>query len=847
MNIPASASNHPFALIPIHIPEGVVGLEPTGIADVGIPHFIYDKRPEGLLCVIDPLTDLREGAGVMEAFDEVTLYVDDVLAPNASHTILPGKERERFGIYLIHGLLKEGVNKLHYRVTRVSGNANDSNPMKVLYHLRAPGAPAPLNMDLVIPPDVITNGVDADRAALGVAFGFTYSNRRAYDRIDFVMGNFTDPFEVPNDLLPVTRTLGTVEFTQAGDNPNTELVFTVWDQLNNFTRSSPKYLDVHLNQEEPPAPTVIEAVGTLINLNDVRNGATVQIPIEARLGVGDTGVVRWVGVTGSGSDAVPFTVGTAGELPKKVPVPYSVVAANLNKSITLDYTLQRLGSNFPVPSKPAVYDIQQQANAGLLLVMGARGTSNSLHWTGVGASCLLWALDKSRLIPLEASWQYEGESAEAFRGAYFRDTQPWRVLRVWTPNDEVRINPANLFGAGNFEIAKPNYPWGAFVARRDDGQLRAWGVPKHGGVIPPLIESQSFVSVAHAAYAFAARRADGRVAAWGWEERGGIVPVEIARLRTIVKVVGAGHAFAALLSSGQVVAWGDEANGGKIPAQIATYNDVVEVVATAHAFAARRSDGTVVGWGNPEYAAAVPADLRNIDKLSNSYWAFVARRANGGVVAWATRPNSGGEIPAMIASRSDIVEIVGAQYALAARCEDGSVVAWGDPTMGGTVPKSLSEPSNVVQIVSTAGAFAALHADGDVLTWGHEEFGFTHHLIPDVVQIAATSAAFAALRRDGTVVAWGHQGWGGLVPVTGLTKVRAIYANSQAFAALTDDGRVVTWGLPDAGGNSQDVEHELRGQMSYYATPASRGAVLDLQSHRNDANAVEGATITPSN
>jgi hypothetical protein len=269
MNIPASASNHPFALIPIHIPEGVVGLEPTGIADVGIPHFIYDKRPEGLLCVIDPLTELREGAGVMEAFDEVTLYVDDVLAPNASHTILPGKERERFGIYLIHGLLKEGVNKLHYRVTRVSGNANDSNPMKVLYHLRAPGAPAPLNMDLVIPPDVITNGVDADRAALGVAFGFTYSNRRAYDRIDFVMGNFTDPFEVPNDLLPVTRTLGTVEFTQAGDNPNTELVFTVWDQLNNFTRSSPKYLNIHLGEDTSRPPLIIDTATMVLDGTEV--------------------------------------------------------------------------------------------------------------------------------------------------------------------------------------------------------------------------------------------------------------------------------------------------------------------------------------------------------------------------------------------------------------------------------------------------------------------------------------------------------------------------------------------------------------------------------------------------
>ena len=604
---------------------------------------------------------------------------------------------------------------------------------------------------------------------------------------------------------------------------------------------------------EPPAPSVKEAVGGQINLINVPNGATAQIPIEADLAAGDSGVVRWVGLPGIGSIAVPFDVllGDVGSI-KEVPVPRSVVEANVDQSITLDYTLRRQDSSSPIPSKRAVYDVRRQAGSGLLLVMGARGTSNSLHWSTVGVPRWLSALNKSTLQPLEAFWQYEGDSSDPIRGALFRDNKPWRLLRAWTSDDEVRINPANLFGAGSYDISKPSQLWGAFVARRNQGNLVGWGVAGHGGEIPSTIATfTDIVSVAHAAYAFAARRQNGRVVAWGKTDRGGTVPAEIANLTDIVEVLGTGHAFVARRETGHVVAWGDVANGGTIPSDIAQLDDVVEVAATAHAFAARRANGTVVAWGSPQHAATVPGDiasLNDIEELGNAYWAFAARRANRSVVAWGTEPGAGGVLPAPIATLTDIIEIVGAGLALAARRANGSVVAWGDTNKGGTVPEPILALTDIVQVVSTAGSFAALRASGHVVAWGHPDYGApvppTIGVFDDIVQLAATSASFAALRRNGTVVAWGYEAWGGLVNVSGLTDVRALYANSQAFAALTSDARVITWGLAGAGGNSDAVQGHLRGQVSYYATPASRGALLDLQTYRHRAEAVEGATIT---
>jgi hypothetical protein len=116
----------------------------------------------------------------------------------------------------------------------------------VLYHLRAPGDPAPDGLDLLIPPDVVRDGVSAERAAQGVEFGFNYTNPRNYDHIDFLLGDVTVPFEVADASIPVVKTLFTDTFQQVGDNANTLIQYRVTDQLGNANQSPIKRLDIHL-------------------------------------------------------------------------------------------------------------------------------------------------------------------------------------------------------------------------------------------------------------------------------------------------------------------------------------------------------------------------------------------------------------------------------------------------------------------------------------------------------------------------------------------------------------------------------------------------------------------------
>ncbi|WP_457969828.1 hypothetical protein M1D68_07330 [Pseudomonas sp. R4-84] len=245
MDIRSPALNLLFELYPVVIPGWISPVKPAGIANGGVPKKLYDSSSDGLLCVVDPWAELIGRSWTMAAFDRVDLYVNDGPTPVDGHTVLPGQEQERIPLHVTPGRLNEGVNKLHYKVTRVGNNEELSRPLNVLYHLQSPGEPS-LSADLVIPLDVIIDGVSFDKAEQGVEFGFTYTNRRNYDHIDFFVGNVTVPFDVADVPQPVAHTLFTDTFRQAGDNPATPLRFTVTDQLGNANESKTRRLDIHL-------------------------------------------------------------------------------------------------------------------------------------------------------------------------------------------------------------------------------------------------------------------------------------------------------------------------------------------------------------------------------------------------------------------------------------------------------------------------------------------------------------------------------------------------------------------------------------------------------------------------
>jgi hypothetical protein len=251
MDIQSAALSQLFVLFPVIIPGWIPSVRPPGIAAGGIPHSIYDDRTKGLECLVDPWAEPLMTRTAVD--DRVDLYIEGVAAPVDGKTISPGEELLRVRLYVPRGRLRDGVNRLYYRVTRPSGSFEDSRILEVLYHLRAPGAPAPTNTRLQIPADVRSNGVDAERARQGVIFGFDYSNRRAYDLIRLTLGvvqveREVTPAEAGPGLPVVTQTLFTDTFVQSGDDAQTAVDYSVTDQLGNFNQSTTEYIDVHVSR-----------------------------------------------------------------------------------------------------------------------------------------------------------------------------------------------------------------------------------------------------------------------------------------------------------------------------------------------------------------------------------------------------------------------------------------------------------------------------------------------------------------------------------------------------------------------------------------------------------------------
>ncbi|CAJ1341493.1 unnamed protein product [Effrenium voratum] len=75
-----------------------------------------------------------------------------------------------------------------------------------------------------------------------------------------------------------------------------------------------------------------------------------------------------------------------------------------------------------------------------------------------------------------------------------------------------------------------------------------------------------------------------------------------------------------------------------------------------------------------------------------------------------------------------------------------------------------------------------------------------------------TDGAFAAILECGTVVTWGDPESGGDSSQVQeqLRNVQHVQATAGAVAAILESAAVVTWGDPEDGGDSSQVQEQLR-------------------------------------
>lgn len=367
MDIQSAELNKLFVLFPVIIPGWVTPVKPDGIAHGGIPNALYDGQARGLEFLVEPLIELL-GSWTMAADDRVDLYCNGNLVPGAGQTVKPGEEQLRQRLYLPHGYLMQGVNTLHYVVTRVSGNSEPSRDLLVLYHLR----PAD-SLNLVIPADVINDGVSAARAAQGVAFGFTYANRRKYDRIEFLLGDTQVRFDVPDGTAPITHTLFTKTFREAGDNPSAVAEFHVIDQLGNRVKSPEKRLDIHLDRIKLQTPILLTPARTPIDVLAYTDGVTVQIEHQtAELNDQALLIIENPGVDDKPFPARPFNQNKRANF-KLNP---ALLLSWMGREVNLSWQLIRNGQ--PVgKSLPLVLTINKIANGDARLKVGVIDQADS--------------------------------------------------------------------------------------------------------------------------------------------------------------------------------------------------------------------------------------------------------------------------------------------------------------------------------------------------------------------------------------------------------------------------------------------------------------------------------------
>lgn len=375
--------------------------------------------------------------------------------------------------------------------------------------------------------------------------------------------------------------------------------------------------------------------------------------------------------------------------------------------------------------------------------------------------------------------------------------------------------------ARNFlRLMHPNGSFLDLTASIDDSGL------KDGDTINVIVQ-QPKIAATTGAFALWAVGSN-RVVTWGRQDLGGDSSRVADRFHGhggVQDMVGNNFGFAALLADKTVVSWG-------YCVELNELHDVDKVYATSFSFAAILANKSVVTWGCKHYGGDsedVEDDLVNVSHIYSNEGSFAAILESGRLVVWGLRSCCEGAWRAMRSTYgASIRHISSTDQSMAAIMDDGSVVTWGIPTDGGDSSRVQVQLNNVIEIKGSIAAFAALLEDRTVVTWGSPQFGGDSSDVQpliNVMEIHTTGTEFAAILEDRTVVSWPPNPFDSS-RVQSLMNVAKIYTTTTSFAALLENGTVVTWGEDSSGGDSSQVQDQLRDVQQIFSTWRAFAAIL---------------------
>jgi len=347
----ASSENSVLALFP---PEVVDSNKSVVGADCGLAKNFYDLTPEGGKARVDPYLGQDTG-------DTVSLNLNGV--PNIASTQTQSADSATT-LYIPKNLLNAGpgvINELTYTVTRNSQNQGTSNPpLRILYNSIRPGIEdltpgdgVHSELKLILPKDVLEDGIDADRAERGVHICFFYPYCRPFDKIRLNLNGHDVYRVVTADEAPpiptvepttVCLTVGKSDFELAGDSPQFVFSFTVEDQIGNGADPDSPWseswrVDVDLNGVRLTEPDITEDpddpndAPDTIDLNKLgAKDLTVQVHVLASVWKPDDKIrVKYTATPNAGGTPVEHAVeATVLRIPfvQKLMIPNAKVIAN---------------------------------------------------------------------------------------------------------------------------------------------------------------------------------------------------------------------------------------------------------------------------------------------------------------------------------------------------------------------------------------------------------------------------------------------------------------------------------------------------------------------------------------
>jgi hypothetical protein len=483
-------------------------------ADYGLAIRFYYEKPLGAKVIVPALLGQQPNMTVFLNLNGVEKITSEQTETATSATTL----------YIPHNLLRaDRLNTLNYTARRLdSSEETYEPPLTIKYNKIRPGIEDKIKGDeghselhLILPQDVIEDGVDADRAAQGVQAYCQYPYCRPYDEISFHCNDHVLTHVVQPDEAPPTPTdeptaigiwLDKAFFEAAGDSLQSVVYFTAEDELTNTADpsspfSKPIRLVTDLKGARMAAPDIAEDpddpddAPDTVDLNKLgTKDLTVQVHVLAPVwAINDTVRVKYTATPSAGSLVVHEVEAKVTRLPftHRLMIPNAKVIADSKVKVLYEQvrggivTATSKNARALVIQKPVITSIKNSFNTEL--VSGGTVSDNKVMLSGSALKGLvLQVLDGGTVkeeVTVGANYKWQSKFISIAVGSHRftvnekagdqLESDPWNIERL-----ALYIVPTMMMLDG-FSVKIPGWP------KTGLDSLGNTGVRVPSGGVPP--------------------------------------------------------------------------------------------------------------------------------------------------------------------------------------------------------------------------------------------------------------------------------------------------------------------------------------------------------------------------